>query len=72
MRTLLKFVLLLVSGLVVFSACTTASDVSPSAQTERIAEPTATPEQMTSSEIEERQTQARVGNFLFYNSYASW
>ncbi len=71
MRTLLKFVLLLVSGLLVFSACT-PSDVSPSTRVERMTEPSATPKQMTQSEIEERQTQARVGNFLFYNSYASW
>lgn len=76
MRTLFKFMILILGGLLVLSGCASA-EVTPETRVERMADPSPTPQQMTESEVEDIQAEAETATtdtdgYIFYDSYADW
>ena len=66
MRTILHLLAFIVGGLFVISGCS-------SSPVENTASPTTVPRQDTASDVEAHQaTSSESGNFLFYDSFATW
>ena len=68
MRTLVKYLVLMMSGLVIFSGCNAVTTLLQPAMAPN---PTTGPIVPTAAEAQPTPAPA-VGHFMFYNSYAAW